>query len=111
MSQWVYKDEFLYLTTTGRKSGEPREIEIWFVEYESCYYLCAEKREQADWVQNIQHDSAISFWVHGQTYNGTGRVIDSALEPELASPVAALFDAKYQWSDGLLVELCAKANS
>jgi hypothetical protein len=26
------KDQFLYLTTTGRKTRLPREIEIWFVE-------------------------------------------------------------------------------
>jgi hypothetical protein len=25
-------EQFIYLTTTGRKTGRPREIEIWFVE-------------------------------------------------------------------------------
>jgi hypothetical protein len=28
-------EQFLYLTTTGRKTGLPREIEIWFVELDS----------------------------------------------------------------------------
>ena len=31
--------EFLYLTTTGRRSGQPREIEIWFTSRDGRYYL------------------------------------------------------------------------
>ena len=42
-----YKPEFLYLITTGWKSGQPHEIEIWYVEHDSCYYLCAEHRDGA----------------------------------------------------------------
>src|SRR5438132_181546 len=33
---------FLYLTTTGRKTGLPREIEIWFVEADGRLYILAE---------------------------------------------------------------------
>ena len=46
--------QFLYLTTIGRKSGLPREIEIWFVEFDGKYFVLAEHGEQADWVKNIR---------------------------------------------------------
>jgi len=98
--------QFLYLRTTGRKTGQPREIEIWYVAHDGCYYLCAETRDRANWVQNIRYNPAVMFWVSGQTYQGTGRIIDRAAEPELSAAVAQLFDTKYEWSDGLLVELC-----
>ncbi|MBZ0280075.1 MAG: nitroreductase/quinone reductase family protein [Anaerolineae bacterium] len=101
----TYKSEFLYVTTTGHKTGTPHEIEIWFCEHEGGYYLCAEHRERTHWVQNIQHNPVVTFWVNEQTYKGRGRVIDPAAEPELAKAVSGLFDAKYNWSDGLLVEL------
>ncbi len=101
----VYKPEFLYLTTTGRRSGEPHEIEIWFVEHEGRYYLVSEQRERSDWVQNILHNPRVSFWVGGQTYQGNGRAIDPQVEPELAAAVSAKMDAKYGWSTGLVVEL------
>ena len=58
-------------------------------------------------MQNILHDPVISFRVRDQTFTGTARIIDPAQEPELASAVAALMDAKYEWSDGLIVELAA----
>lgn len=98
--------QFLYLRAIGRATGLPREIEIWYVAYNGCYYLCAETREQANWVQNIRHNPAVWFWVNGQTYRGTGRALDPAAEPALTAAVSALFDQKYEWSNGLLVELC-----
>jgi deazaflavin-dependent oxidoreductase (nitroreductase family) len=106
-----YKNEFLYLTTTGRKSGLPREIEIWFVAYDGCYYLCSEKRFEADWVQNIRQNPEVSFWVEGYSYRGRGRPVDPATEPELSAALAQEFDAKYRWSDGLMVELCPTSSS
>jgi deazaflavin-dependent oxidoreductase (nitroreductase family) len=107
--KFEYKSEFLYLTTIGRSSGQPREIEIWFVSYKGCYYLCAEHREQAHWVQNIRHNPAVTFWVEGQTYRAIGRLIDNTAEPEIAQAVTTLLNAKYQWSDGLIVQLCPNA--
>lgn len=41
---------YLYLTTTGWKTGNSHEIEIWFIEYAGRFYLCAEKRTNAHWV-------------------------------------------------------------
>ncbi len=97
--------EFLYLTTTGWKTGRPHEIEIWFVSYGGRYYVVSEMGERAHWVQNIRHNPALHFRVGGRTFQGTGRAIDRQAEPELAAAVSALMDAKYDWSDGLIVEL------
>jgi len=44
---------YLYLTTTGRVTGQSREVEIWFTEHGGRFYLVAE-RESANWVRNIQ---------------------------------------------------------
>src|SRR5262245_44820813 len=101
----TYNPEFLYLTTTGHKTGNPHEIEIWYVAYEGRYYLVAEGRERSHWVQNIRHNPAVHFHVEGQAYQGTGRAIDPTAEPELAAAVSKLMDDKYNWSNGLIVEL------
>jgi deazaflavin-dependent oxidoreductase (nitroreductase family) len=96
--------EYLYLTTTGWKTGKPHEIEIWYVSHNGRYYLCSEKRSQSHWVRNIQNNSAVQFRVGDQTWTGTGRVV-AETESELLNTVKRLFDAKYNWSDGLIVEL------
>lgn len=101
----TYKPEFLYVTTIGRKSGSPHEIEIWYVAHAGSYYLVAEGREKSDTVQNILNNPAIKFWVEGQQYEGIGRIVDPQTEPELAAAVSAKMDAKYNWSAGTIVEM------
>ncbi len=97
--------EFLYLTTTGWKTGKSHEIEIWYVDYEGCYYLVAEHRERSHWVQNIHHNPRITVTVGDKSFEGTGRVVDPAVDTALAAAVSTLMDRKYRWSDGLIVEL------
>lgn len=106
-------EHFLYLTTTGRKTGEPRQIEIWFVEREGCYYMVSEMRERSNWVQNIRKDPGVTFSIGTRKDKQAGRPMASATarvmvpedEPELAGAVKKLMDKKYGWSDGLIVEL------
>lgn len=98
-------EQYLYLTTTGRKTGLPREIEIWFTELAGRYYLIAEHRARAQWVRNIQHQPQVSFRVGAQNYTGTSRVVDEAQERPLWRRVRALSDSKYGWNEGLIVEL------
>jgi deazaflavin-dependent oxidoreductase (nitroreductase family) len=98
-------EQFLYLTTTGHKSGSPHEIEIWFVEFAGRYYLVSEHREKSHWVQNIQHNPEVTFRVGTQIFDGTGRVIHPDGNPELATTIRQLMDTKYNWSIGLIVEL------
>lgn len=101
-----YNSEFLYLTTIGHISGNIHEIEIWYVAHGNCYYLISGGRKEAHWVKNLLNNPRVSFWVQGQTYSGIGRAIDSASEPDLAETIDELMYNKYQWNDGLIIELC-----
>jgi deazaflavin-dependent oxidoreductase (nitroreductase family) len=97
--------EFLYLTTTGRRTGQPREIEIWFTRHEGRYYLVAEHREQTQWVQNLRADPRVRVRVADRSFAATARPIDATAESPLHDAVRALSVGKYGWGDGLLVEL------
>ena len=94
--------KFLYLTTTGHISGNPHEIEIWYVEHEGCYYLISEKRKAAHWVQNIGADPAVSFRLGEVTAAAVASIPDNA---NLIAAVEAKMDAKHGWSKGLVVEI------
>ena len=56
-------------------------------------------------MRNIKNRPGVSFEVDSDKYLGLGRIIDPSDEPELAREVSKLMEAKYQWSDGLIVEL------
>ena len=98
---------FLYLTTRGRVSGLPRTIEIWFVEHDGCYYVVAERREEAQWVKNIQCDPAVHFRVGTREAAGPGTPGRARIvrEAGLVATVASRMNEKYGWSDGLVVEI------
>jgi hypothetical protein len=55
---------YLYLTTAGRVTGQPREIEIWFTEHGGHFYLVAE-RKSANWVRNIQSQPQVKVDLPG----------------------------------------------
>ena len=103
-------EKFLYLTTTGRKTGNPHTIEIWYVDYGDCYVLCAEHGEKSDWVKNVQANADIQFYVaerdaNVQPHAGTADIVTDATDIQAIAP---LFDAKYNWSEGLYVRICPK---
>jgi len=71
--------QFLYLTTKGWKTATEHRIEIWFVSYGDKYYIMSERREKAHWVQNIIHNSRVSFTVNYKSFEGKARIVDKTL--------------------------------
>jgi deazaflavin-dependent oxidoreductase (nitroreductase family) len=98
-------EQFLYLTTIGRKTGLPREIEIWFVEFDSKYYILAEHREKTQWVKNIQANPRVRVRVGDQWVDATARVLDQESHRATYEKAQQLEREKYGWGAGLPVEL------
>lgn len=96
------ESKYLYLTTIGHKTGNPHEIEIWYVEHQGCCYLVSEKREASHWVRNIRANPAIGFRLGDTVRQGKASFPDDA---RLLDAVKAKMDKKYGWSNGLVVEL------
>ena len=101
--------KYLYLTTTGRRSGLPRQIEIWFTRHEGRYYLVAEHGLKAHWVQNLLAEPAVRGRVGRRSFRGRARVVDTRAERDLVSTIRGLSEAKYGWGAGLVVEIRAGA--
>jgi deazaflavin-dependent oxidoreductase (nitroreductase family) len=97
--------QFIYVTTTGRKTGLPREIEIWFVETDGRFYILAENDYKAQWVQNILSNPQIRFRIGDEEKNGLARVLDPDREADAYLKVRQLAREKYDWGEGLPVEI------
>jgi deazaflavin-dependent oxidoreductase (nitroreductase family) len=100
---------YLYLTTTGRRTGRPREIEIWFTRRDGRFYLVSERCERSGWVRNLRALPCVKVRVGRRTFPARARVVDARSEPELARAVKTLSEKKYGWGDGLVVELTPAA--
>jgi len=103
--QSIADQQVLYLTTIGRKTGLPREIEIWFVVYHERFYLFAETGEAAGWVKNIRCNPSVTVRGGELQIEATARVLERQADCQLWDEVAAIANRKYGWGDGLPVEI------
>jgi len=98
------RESYLYLVTRGRKSGRPRQIEIWFTHRDGRFYVIGEY-PTSHWVQNLQADSRVQFRVAGKRFTARARILSAETEGELYRSVQEQSRKKYGWGAGLVVEL------
>jgi deazaflavin-dependent oxidoreductase (nitroreductase family) len=94
-------EDFCYLTTTGRVTGRPHEIEIWFslVPETQTLYMLSGGRDRSDWVKNLRREPCVSVRIAGEQFSGRAREARDAEEDELAR---RLLVEKYDSSPGRL---------
>ncbi len=79
------REPVLYLTTAGRRTGQPHRIEIWFAERDGRLYLLAGGRERADWVRNLRANPQVTVELGGESHVGMARPLEGgAAEDQLA---------------------------
>ncbi len=82
------------MTTIGRRTGKPHEIEIWFGVIDDTMYLISGNGPTADWYRNALADSQVSVRLAGETHEGVARDVTDADERRR---VGDLMKAKYPW--------------
>lgn len=86
-------EAFCYLTTTGRRSGRPHTVEMWFAIHERTLYCLAGGGEDADWVRNIRHDATVAVRINTRQASARGRVLDAGTTEDARA--RRLLDEKY----------------
>ncbi len=92
-------EDFCYLTTVGRVSGRPHEIEIWFATENQTLYMLSGGRDRSDWVKNLRRNPEVTVRLAGEHFEGRARLVESEEEDELAR---RLLIEKYERTPGSL---------
>jgi len=100
-------NDFAYLTTTGRRSGRPHTIEIWYAEHQGVRYMLSGGGDRADWIRNLRGDPSAQLRLGGPrelradlpaTVAVTARFVFDPAEDLLARRLLA---GKYEgWREG-----------
>ena len=89
-------EDYCYLTTTGRVTGNPHEIEIWFGLNDTILYLMSGDG-RSDWVKNLRKNPSVNVRIAKQTFKATARLVKDDGEEKMARYMLA---EKYQeWED------------
>jgi deazaflavin-dependent oxidoreductase (nitroreductase family) len=88
--------DFCYITTTGRRTGNPHRIEIWFAGEpgSGTIYVLAGGRERADFVRNAMVNPMVTVRIGDTEGEATARVVDAATDEDALA--RRLLLAKYQ---------------
>jgi deazaflavin-dependent oxidoreductase (nitroreductase family) len=76
-----------YVTTTGRSSGHPHTIEIWFGLHEGTVYLLSGGSDASDWVRNIRVNPTVGLRMGERDFLAKARIVQDPDEDALARRV------------------------
>jgi deazaflavin-dependent oxidoreductase (nitroreductase family) len=96
-------ESFCYLTTRGRRTGNPHEIEIWFGAANGRLYMLSGGGRRADWVRNLEIAPEVTIRIGDEARAGRARFVVDPEEDALARRLLAdKYDEKE--ADGSLDE-------
>ncbi len=102
-------EDFAYLTTTGRKSGKPHRIEIWFAIEGGRMFMLSGGGDRADWLRNIRRNGDVRVQVGSQSTQARARVARAGAEDQRARE---LLDGKYMgWKQGKRLSSWARGST
>lgn len=82
-----------YLTTTGRHTGSPHRIEIWFAISDAHVYLLSGAGDHSDWVRNLMISPEVVVEIGDLKRTTKARVVSDPVED---ATVRKLLVEKYQ---------------
>jgi deazaflavin-dependent oxidoreductase (nitroreductase family) len=83
----IEDEDYCYVTTTGRVTGKPHEVEIWFAQNElnsDTIYILAGGGVKSDWVRNAKKAPMVKVRIGEQHFIGEARIVSDAYEDALA---------------------------
>jgi deazaflavin-dependent oxidoreductase (nitroreductase family) len=87
-------DQVCDLTTTGRRSGRPHEVEIWFGVHGDEIVLICGNGPTTDWFRNLGADPHVRVRIGDGVHDGAARVVT---DPAERRAIGELMGAKYVW--------------
>jgi deazaflavin-dependent oxidoreductase (nitroreductase family) len=77
-------EDYCYVTTTGRVTGKPHRIEIWFAASGDTIYILAGGGDRSDWVKNAKRRPRVPVSIGARTFDGHARIVAASEEDALA---------------------------
>ena len=70
----VKDEKYIHLTTLGRKTGKPHEVELWFALGDGKLYLSHEG-EHTDWMKNLAKNGKVSVKIGSLKFDVLAKIL------------------------------------
>ena len=92
----------LVLTTTGRKSGLPRQTPLQYEQVGDDYYIASARGPQADWFRNLQANPRVEVLLQGRQFPAQAQAVT---DPSRIADFLALRLERHPLMVGLIMRL------
>ena len=89
LPEYLKDEEYCYVTTTGRVTGKPHTIEIWFGLKENTIYLLSGNKDKSDWVKNMVKNPSVTVRIARKTFIAIARIVEDKEEEMMARNMLA----------------------
>lgn len=96
--QALKQDRVIEITTTGRKSGQPRRFEIWFYYIDSGIYIAGLPGTR-DWYANMVANPHITFHLKESTQADIPARAEPIIDPEARRPILTYLAQEWDKAD------------
>lgn len=94
------QDRVIDITTIGRKSGQPRKIEIWFHNVDGQIYITGTPGTR-DWYANMVENHDITFHLKQSTQADIPATVEPITEPEARWPILKQITSRVGHADDI----------
>ena len=74
-----------YLTTTGRITGTPHRVEVWFALEDETVYLLAGGGDRSDWVRNLMVSPIVTLKIGDVQRVTRGRIVKEGTDEDASA--------------------------
>lgn len=72
----LIKAREMHLTTKGRRTGRPHEVEVWYAYSNGKIYTAASLGHKADWIKNIASNNEVSVRIADTRFKGKAVILE-----------------------------------
>ena len=89
----VKDEKYIHLTTLGRRTGKPHEVELWFAFSDGKLYLSHEGKH-TDWMKNVAKNERVSVKIGSLKSDASAKILKEGRSRDIGSRV--LYEKYYQ---------------
>lgn len=89
----VQKNQYIYLTTKGRKTNKPHTVQVWFAYVDGKIYLSHEGA-YTDWMKNLEKDEMVNGKIDDVNFEAKAKIVGEGNSREKGKK--ALYEKYYK---------------
>ncbi len=89
----VKTEQYIHLTTQGRRTGKPHTVQLWFA-FEGGKIYLSHEGEYTDWMKNITKHWRVAVKIDSVSFDAAARILKEGSSKELGKK--ALYEKYYK---------------